>query len=123
MKIVGTPPGSSENGEAKFNVILAPTVTEQTMPSGLIDGINYTSDATKATLVLNAPGKDFIEVAGSFNNYTPTSTYLMKKDPGTGKFWLELTNLTSGQIETYQYWVTQTCLLSFYWWNNTWRLY
>ena len=105
VKIVGTPPGSSENGEAKFNVILAPTVTEQTMPSGLIDGINYTSDATKATLVLNAPGKDFIEVAGSFNNYTPTSTYLMKKDPGTGKFWLELTNLTRGQIETYQYWV------------------
>ncbi|MDC0870684.1 alpha-amylase family glycosyl hydrolase [Flavobacteriaceae bacterium] len=105
VKIVGTPPGSSENGEAKFNVIIAPTVTEQTMPSGLIDGINYTSDATKATLVLNAPGKDFIEVSGSFNNYTPTSTYLMKKDPGTGKFWLELTNLTSGQIETYQYWV------------------
>ena len=29
----------------------------------------------------------------------------MKKDTATGKFWLELTGLTDGQVETYQYWV------------------
>ena len=75
------------------------------MPTGLKDGINYTNDPTTAILVLTAPNKDFVEVAGSFNNYTPTSAYLMKQDPTTGKYWLELTGLTSGQIETYQYWV------------------
>jgi hypothetical protein len=34
------------------------------MPNGLLDGINYnTADASKATLVLDAPLKDFIYVA------------------------------------------------------------
>jgi hypothetical protein len=38
------------------------------MPTGLLDGINYnTADASKA-LVLDAPLKDFIYVAGSFND-------------------------------------------------------
>ena len=105
VKFVGTPPGSSETGEASIQVTLAPTVVEETMPNGLLDGINYSADATKATLVLTAPNKDFVQVAGSFNNYTPTSSDVMKKDPNTGKFWLEINNLTVGQIETYQYWV------------------
>lgn len=95
-----------EIASCSFEVIIAPTVTEQALPAGMIDGINYnTLDTSKATLVLNAPLKNFIYISGSFNNYNPDNTYLMKKDPSTGKFWLELTGLTSGQIETYQYWV------------------
>jgi hypothetical protein len=35
-------------------------------------------------------------VAGSFNNWQPTSTFAMKKDPASGKFLVELTGLTSG---------------------------
>ena len=89
-----------------FNVIVNPNTTTQALPSGLEDGINYnSSDATKATLVLDAPNKDFVYVAGSFNNWQPNATYAMKKDPSSTKFWLELTGLTSGQTETYQYWV------------------
>ena len=105
VKIVGTPPGSSETGEIKFDVVVVPAVVSEALPSGMIDGINYVADATKAVLVLNAPGKDFIQVAGSFNNYSPTEAHVMKKDPNSGKFWLELTDLTSQKIETYQYWV------------------
>ncbi len=90
----------------KFYVIINPGVIAGTLPNGLEDGINYnTTDATKATLVLDAPGKDFVYVAGSFNNYQPTSAYAMKQDSGTGKFWLELTGLTSGTPYNYQYWV------------------
>jgi hypothetical protein len=38
------------------------------MPTGLLDGINYnTADASKATLVLDAP-LNFIYIAGSFND-------------------------------------------------------
>ncbi|CAM3591611.1 alpha-amylase family glycosyl hydrolase [Flavobacterium gelidilacus] len=89
-----------------FNVIVNPNITTQALPSGLEDGINYnSSDATKATLVLDAPNKDFVYVAGSFNNWQPNASYAMKKDPNSTKFWLELTGLTSGQTETYQYWV------------------
>lgn len=89
---------------AKFNVIITPTTVTQAVPSGMVDGVNYNStDPTKATLVLNAPFKDFVYLAGSFNNYQPSAAYAMKKS-GT-KFWLELTGLTPGQVYTYQYWV------------------
>jgi hypothetical protein len=106
--VVGTPPNSTETGQASFQIILVPTVVEEAMSNGLVDGINYHADATKATLVLTAPGKDFVQVAGSFNNYTPTASDVMKRDPSSGKYWLEISGLTSGKIETYQYWVYDT---------------
>ena len=93
----------------KFNVIVNPGTIAQGIPLGLEDGINYnTSDPTKATLVLDAPGKDFVYVAGSFNNYQPDNNFAMKKDPTSGKFWLELLGLTSGTSYNYQYWVVDT---------------
>lgn len=89
-----------------FTVLTNPGNVNQAIPSGLEDGINYNpSDPTKATLKLNAPGKDFVYVAGSFNNWQPNGNYAMKRDPSTNIFWLELTGLTPGQIYTYQYWV------------------
>ena len=93
----------------KFSVVVNPGTNEQSIPSNLVDGINYNpTDATKATLVLDAPLKDFVYVAGSFNNWQPTSAYAMKKDPTTGKFWIELSGLTSGTTYTYQYWVVES---------------
>ncbi|RTZ04680.1 alpha-amylase family glycosyl hydrolase [Flavobacterium sp. GSP6] len=90
----------------KFSVIVNTGTISAAMANGLLDGINYnTGDATKATLVLDAPLKDFIYVAGSFNNWQPTSAHSMKKDPTSGKFWLELTGLVSGTNYMYQYWV------------------
>ena len=90
----------------KFGVIVNGGTTSQAMSASLEDGINYNaSDPTKATLVLTAPGKDFVYVAGSFNNWVPDSSYLMKKDPTTSKFWLEISGLTAGTQYTYQYWV------------------
>ena len=108
VKFVGTPPGSTETGEASFEVVVVPTVIEEALPGNLVDGINYHTDATKATLVLTAPGKEFIQVAGSWNNYSPSNSDVMKRDPSTGKYWLEISGLTSGAIETYQYWVFDT---------------
>src|SRR6476660_6488594 len=93
----------------KFYVVVNPGTVSQALPSGVDDGINYNpSDASKATLVLSAPGKDFVYVAGSFNNWQPDSNYAMRKDPSSGKFWLELNNLVPGQNYTYQYWVVDT---------------
>ncbi|MBY0485678.1 MAG: T9SS type A sorting domain-containing protein [Flavobacteriaceae bacterium] len=97
----------------KFDVVVVPTAVNSAMASGLEDGINYnTSDATKATLVLTAPGKDFVYVAGSFNNWQPNTSYAMKKDPSTGKFWLELNGLISGNQYSYQYWVVDQTPIS-----------
>ncbi|MFM7017634.1 alpha-amylase family glycosyl hydrolase [Flavobacterium sp.] len=90
----------------KFYAIVDPITQSVAMASGLEDGINYNpTDPTKATLVLTAPGKDFVYVAGSFNNWQPNTSYAMKLDPISGKFWLELTGLTSDTKYTYQYWV------------------
>lgn len=108
VRFVGTPSGAMDSGEATFEVFIIPSVTDEALPSGLVDGINYDADPTKATLVLTAPGKEFVQIAGSWNNYNPGNTDVMKRDPGTGKFWLEIDGLTSGQIETYQYWVFDT---------------
>lgn len=88
----------------KYFSILVNNTQNQAIPSGLENGINYTSNTT-ATLVLEAPGKDFVYVAGSFNGWNPDANYAMKKDTTSDKFWLELTGLTPNQIETYQYWV------------------
>jgi len=90
----------------KFSAIVNPGAASAVLPTNLVDGINYNStDPTKATLVLDAPLKDFVYVAGSFNSYQPNATHGMKKDPSSGKFWLELTGLSSGVNYTYQYWV------------------
>lgn len=89
----------------EFSVITEPTINSVAMPADYEDGINYISD-TEAVLVLNAPGKDFVYLAGSFNNWSPNATYAMNIDPTRdNKFWISLDGLTPGQIETYQYWV------------------
>ena len=88
-----------------FNIFVNNT-TNQAIPSGLEQGVNYNdSNPSIATLVLEAPQKDFIYVAGSFNNWTPMAQHAMKKNPDSDLFWIELTGLTSGEIETFQYWV------------------
>ncbi|MDH7911934.1 alpha-amylase family glycosyl hydrolase [Winogradskyella sp. SYSU M77433] len=88
-----------------FSVLVDPGNIFDVMPVTYEDGITYIDDNT-AVLVLYATGKDFVYLAGSFNNYQPDTSYAMKKDPTrNNKFWIELTGLTPGQIETYQYWV------------------
>ena len=103
LRFVGRPPGSTETGEASFEVFVAPSVVEESLPNGLEDGINYSSDPSRVTLVLSAPDKDFIYVNASWNGYDPLNNGLMKRDPSTGKYWLEITGLTPGEDQIYQY--------------------
>ena len=88
-----------------FSAIVNPGTVTEALPANMEDGINYDADTTKATLVLDAPNKDFVYIAGSFNNWQPDGSYAMKKDATSGKFWLEINGLTPGQNYTYQYWV------------------
>lgn len=84
-----------------FNVIVRPTVTEATLPAGLKDGININNNTV--TLVFYAPGKDFVHLIGSFNNWQVDNNYLLKKDTSKDRFWIELTNLTPQTDYSYQY--------------------
>jgi len=89
-----------------FSLIVDPGSSYAIMPNTYLDGVTYDdTDPTKATLVLYAPGKNFVYVTGSFNNWQPDASYAMKQDPSrNNKYWITLTGLTPGQIETYQYW-------------------
>lgn len=75
------------------------------VPGGLKNGINYAADPTRATLVLQAPDKEFVYVVGDFTNWQLNNNFLMKKSPDGKKFWLELTGLQSGKEYVFQYWV------------------
>jgi len=79
------------------------------LPAGVRPGINYQADPTKATLVLETPiTKDFVYVAGDFNNWSANPNYFMKKTADGKYFWLEVTGLESGKEYAFQYWVDGT---------------
>ena len=61
---------------ANFQIIVKPTVVEASLPTGIKDGLTLNpTDNTKATLVLYAPGKEFVHVIGDFNNWTLNDSY------------------------------------------------
>ena len=98
--------GDKKSQDAVYSVgtIEVPPVTESPVPAGMKDGINFNpSDDSKVTLVLFAPGKEFVYLLGSFNNWEKESNYLLKKDSAKNRFWIELTGLTPGTDYTYQY--------------------
>ena len=84
----------------KHTYTTAPTVSEESMPTGMIDGPNYTSDVS-TTLVLTAPNKDNVFVIGDFNDWSLDQNYLMKKDGD--KFWVTIDDLVAGEEYIYQY--------------------
>ncbi|WP_340199768.1 alpha-amylase family glycosyl hydrolase [Ascidiimonas sp. W6] len=97
----------SNDGETiklTFDVTIIPMVTEEALPAGLLDGLNpSTLSEDTATFVLYAPGKEFIYLIGDFNNWEKNSAYLMKKDPITNRFWLEVSGFTPRFNHLYQY--------------------
>ena len=73
-------------------------------PSELEDGI--TLDQSSATFSLFAPGKKYVYLIGDFNNWTPSTEYLMNKDSIDANnvwFWKEVSGLTPGQEYAFQY--------------------
>ncbi len=95
---------------SSFKYTLRSATVNQPRPVGIIDGINYHTDQTKATLGLWAPGKTSVYVLGDFNNWELSSAYQMKKDGE--HFWLELSGLNSGQEYAFRYLVNETVMIA-----------
>jgi 1,4-alpha-glucan branching enzyme len=108
VKVEGTVNGTAVSNEKTVQLTLRQANTVEALPAGLVDGINYSSDASKVTLVLTAPRKQFVYVVGDFNNWAISDSYQMKQTPDGEKFWLEINNLTAGKEYIYQYWVEGT---------------
>ena len=91
--------------EDGFTVSIIPTEQIQPIPAWIEPGINYhPTDPTKVGLALIAPGKNYVHVIGSFNDYQINDGYVMNKDTDNNElFWIELTGLTAGENYTFQY--------------------
>ncbi|MBO3698504.1 DUF4961 domain-containing protein [Roseivirga sp. E12] len=103
LKVTATVNGESLEVTQPLNVTLTPATQELALPAGLEKGINYGDDLTKVSLVLEAPGKDFVYVVGDFNNWQVGSDYLMNVTPDGELFWIELSGLTANQEYVFQY--------------------
>ena len=108
LKIVAvTHSGATRADSTTFSFITSATVVNEARPQGLQDGITYDSnDATKVTLSLFAPGKQFVYVIGDFNDWGVNTNFLMKRDALKADsvwHWITLTGLTPGQEYGFQY--------------------
>jgi glycosidase len=81
-------------------VCIRENTLNETRPSGLPAGINYT-DNQSATLIIYAPKKNHLFVTGDFNNWLPDINYQMKKDGDY--FWLKIGNLIPQKEYIFQY--------------------
>jgi 1,4-alpha-glucan branching enzyme len=81
------------------------------LPDGVEDGINYLNDTT-AVLVLYAPGKAFVHVIGSFNDWEISDKYYMNITPDGERFWITLDSLEAGKEYIFQYLVEGNLTIS-----------
>ena len=99
LKVEATAGGETVPATQEVTVLNG-TSTSEKMPQGVRPGINYISD-TEATLVLQAPKKEYVYVVGDFNDWTPKSDYQLKQDGEY--FWITLSGLTKGEEYAFQY--------------------
>lgn len=105
LELEATSTVSSEVQTKSFTVVTPPAVQTAAIPSWMRQGINYDpANPNKIGLAIYAPGKSYVHVIGSFNNWTVSNAYLMKKDnTNPDLYWIEITGLTPQQIYTFQY--------------------
>ena len=100
--LIATDTESGSEVSRVFSVVIKPSILVQELPyTSLEDGLNILSNSV--VFVLNAPGKQFINLVGSFNNWEISSDYLMKYDENLNKFWFELSGLDKESYHSYQY--------------------
>ncbi|MBL0745610.1 alpha-amylase family glycosyl hydrolase [Chryseolinea lacunae] len=107
VSVSGSANNGTETKTSTFTYYVRSASTNAPRPAGIVDGINYnSSDASKATLSLLAPGKTSVYVIGDFNNWTIDEAYKMKKDGE--HFWLDVSGLVSGTEYGFQYLVDES---------------
>lgn len=106
VRINAVPVGGGSGSSVTLNYLAGNNSPSVQRPSGIRPGITYGSDATRATLCLQAPGKSSVYAFGDFSDWAILESYLMNRDGEY--FWIELTGLTPGQEYAFQYLVDGT---------------
>ncbi len=109
VKVTATINGEDLEAVRQQNIIVIQAPTVEVLPANMIPGINYDdNDDTKATLVLEAPGKAFAYFVGDLSNWNVLDTYQMKKTPDGEFFWIEINGLVPQEEYVFQYWVEES---------------
>lgn len=96
--------GSKEQAEDIVNVYLRGPVPVASLPSGVINGINYIDEATVTLVLHDPPGlKQFVYTIGDFNNWSAVDEGYMNQTPDGMYFWKTITGLTPGEEYAFQY--------------------
>jgi glycosidase len=94
--------GSVVIEEETYFYVTGNTVEEDLPSPGLKDGINYIDENT-VTLVLFAPGKEFVYLRSSYNDWQLSTATQMKRTLDGERYWITLSGLQSGKEYIYQY--------------------
>ncbi len=105
VKIVAVINGNPIEKIQEYQVYIRNENSSISLPDGLVEGINYSSDPSKVNLVLLAPEKEFCYVVGDFTNWEIDEDFQMNQTPDGDIFWLEIDGLTAGKEYIFQYWV------------------
>lgn len=93
----------TKSSSVKVTVLDAPV--SEPRPTGTIDGINVINDNT-VTFVMYAPGKNNVVLIGDFNDWTVSSSYMLKKDENY--WWITINGLDPNKEYAFQYLVDGT---------------
>lgn len=116
IKIVAvTNTGATTIDSLNVNYVINPSIVNEKVPAGIVNGINYGADPTKVTLCLYAPYKKFVYVIGDFNDWTVSSNYFMKRDSidaNTTRWWISIDGLQSAKEYSFQYFVDDDVVIA-----------
>ncbi|HYG03873.1 MAG TPA: alpha-amylase family glycosyl hydrolase [Chryseosolibacter sp.] len=100
----------SQTKSATFDYTVRTASVEETRPDGVVDGINYHTDNTTATLSVWAPGKTSAYLIGDFTDWKVNADYQMKKDGE--HFWIHIDGLTPGVEYAFQYLINESLYIA-----------
>ncbi|MFV0607226.1 MAG: alpha-amylase family glycosyl hydrolase [Niabella sp.] len=89
--------------ETSFSFFVGGTAVIEALPANAKLGTTFINNGSSVIVALYAPGKQFVNVIGDFNNWTPDNNSTMKKTPDGNIWWVQINGLTANTMYAYQY--------------------